>query len=92
MCIGFSVDFSAHISYHFLAAKNASPEERIRSSLKAFGTPIIQVTINNFFVNFVLCAFASSDFCVFFTKLNNGCSKLQFLSANKRFLASKNVI
>lgn len=42
MCIGFSVDFSAHISYAYLAAKVDSPEERVRECLYALGLPILQ--------------------------------------------------
>ena len=42
MCIGFSVDFSAHISYAYLAAKVDTPEERVRECLYALGLPILQ--------------------------------------------------
>lgn len=42
MCIGFSVDFSAHISYSYLAAKVDTPEERVRECLYALGLPILQ--------------------------------------------------
>lgn len=42
MCIGFSVDFSAHISYAYLAAKVDTPEERVQECLYALGLPILQ--------------------------------------------------
>ncbi|CAL4066460.1 unnamed protein product [Meganyctiphanes norvegica] len=42
MCIGFSVDFSAHISYAYLAAKVDTPDERVRECLYALGLPILQ--------------------------------------------------
>ncbi|XP_069953395.1 patched domain-containing protein 3-like isoform X2 [Cherax quadricarinatus] len=42
MCIGFSVDFSAHISYAYLAAKVDTPDERVQECLYALGVPIIQ--------------------------------------------------
>lgn len=42
MCIGFSVDFSAHISYAYLAAKVDTPAERVEECLYALGLPILQ--------------------------------------------------
>ena len=42
MCIGFSVDFSAHISYAYLTAKVSTKEERLQECLYSLGLPILQ--------------------------------------------------
>ena len=42
MCIGFSVDFSAHVSYHFMSRQNMSVPQRVRDSMYALGLPIVQ--------------------------------------------------
>ncbi|MCL4144429.1 UNVERIFIED_CONTAM: hypothetical protein GTU68_007813 [Idotea baltica] len=42
MCIGFSVDFSAHISYAYLTAKVETSEERLKECLYSLGLPIVQ--------------------------------------------------
>ena len=45
MGIGFAVDFSAHISYHYLSNKGnekLSPKDRLEHCLYAMGPPIVQ--------------------------------------------------
>ena len=42
MCIGFCVDFSAHITYAFVTAEGDASNERMRNALNALGYPIAQ--------------------------------------------------
>ncbi len=68
MCIGFSVDFSAHISYHYMTERNKSPDERIRGSLYALGIPILQGA-GSTILGVVGLAFAPSYLFVTFFKM-----------------------
>ena len=45
MSIGFSVDYSAHITYGYVVSVHPSPSAKIRDSLAALGWPLIQVRI-----------------------------------------------
>lgn len=45
MCIGFSVDFAAHISYHYLDS-TGGPDERVKNSLYGLGLPIVQGAVS----------------------------------------------
>ena len=42
ICIGFSVDFSAHITYAFVLAEGKTGNKRMRNALHAIGYPIAQ--------------------------------------------------
>ncbi len=41
MCIGFSVDFAAHVCYTYVTS-DGTPEDRIQKTMYALGLPIIQ--------------------------------------------------
>lgn len=66
MCIGFSVDFSAHISYHFMSRKNMSIPERVRDSMYALGLPIAQGAISTILGVIGLAMAPSYIFITFF--------------------------
>merc|ERR1712038_666599 len=66
MCIGFSVDFSAHISYHFMSHKNMAMEDRVSDSLYALGLPITQGAISTILGVIGLALAPSYIFITFF--------------------------
>lgn len=68
MCIGFSVDFSAHICYHYMSEEGKSPEERIAASLYALGLPIVQGAVSTI-LGVIGLAFAPSYLYVTFFKM-----------------------
>ncbi|XP_044032274.1 patched domain-containing protein 3-like [Siniperca chuatsi] len=42
VCIGFTVDFSAHVSYAFVSSKKTSPDDKAVDALSNLGYPILQ--------------------------------------------------
>ncbi|XP_071953550.1 patched domain-containing protein 3-like [Antedon mediterranea] len=42
VCIGFSVDFPAHITYHYATSKATTPDERVKEGLYSLGMPVLQ--------------------------------------------------
>lgn len=59
MCIGFSVDFSAHISYAYISCDEDTPAARVRSALYSLGLPIFQGSVSTI-LGIVALAFAPS--------------------------------
>lgn len=68
MCIGFSVDFSAHICYHYITEDDKEPKDRIRGSLYALGVPILQGA-GSTIIGVLGLAFAPSYLFVTFFKM-----------------------
>jgi len=68
MCIGFSVDFSAHISYAYIAAKVDTPEERVKECLYSLGLPIVQGAVSTI-LGVVALLFAPSYIFITFFKV-----------------------
>ncbi|CEF59990.1 Sterol-sensing domain and Patched family-containing protein [Strongyloides ratti] len=46
MAIGFSVDFTSHISYHYYKSNYEYPRQKIQDALGVIGLPMIQVGIS----------------------------------------------
>lgn len=68
MCIGFSVDFSAHISYAYLTAKVDTPDERVKECLFTLGLPILQGGLSTI-LGVIALTFAPSYIFVTFFKI-----------------------
>ncbi|XP_051872132.1 patched domain-containing protein 3-like [Pristis pectinata] len=66
ICIGFSVDFSAHISYAYVSNDKGSCNERAIYALYALGYPIIQGALSTILGVVVLAAAESYIFRTFF--------------------------
>lgn len=64
MCIGFSVDFAAHISYHYVASTSTNPADCTRDALGYLGTPIVQGAVSTILAVSVL---GTSDTYIFRT-------------------------
>ncbi|KAJ1100168.1 hypothetical protein NDU88_005255 [Pleurodeles waltl] len=66
ICIGFSVDFSAHISYAFVSSKGSTPNQRAVDALHILGYPIIQGAVSTILGVLALSAAGSYIFRTFF--------------------------
>lgn len=66
MCIGFSVDFTAHICYAYMSSKARTSEERVRECLHSLGLPIFQGATSTILGIIALVLADSYIFLVFF--------------------------
>lgn len=66
MCIGFSVDFSAHISYSFVSSHKSDVNEKAMDALARLGCPILQGALSTILGVVVLCMSGSYIFRTFF--------------------------
>lgn len=66
MCIGFSIDFTAHICYTYMTSKSRSSEERVREALYSLGMPIFQGSVSTLLSCIALLLARSYIFLVFF--------------------------
>ncbi|XP_063003675.1 patched domain-containing protein 3 [Elgaria multicarinata webbii] len=66
ICIGFSVDFSAHISYAFVSSKKPKVNEKAVDALYHLGYPVLQGAVSTILGVAVLSVAASYIFRTFF--------------------------
>ncbi|XP_076616994.1 patched domain-containing protein 3-like [Chaetodon auriga] len=64
VCIGFTVDFSAHMSYAFVSSKKTSADDKAVDALSSLGYPILQGAVSTVLGVSVL---ATSEFHTFRT-------------------------
>ncbi|UYV82525.1 daf-6 [Cordylochernes scorpioides] len=66
ICIGFSVDNSAHIAYAYVSSKDKNSNEKMKSALYFVGIPIIQACSSTLIGVLVIPFTPSYNFHVFF--------------------------
>ena len=66
MCIGFSVDFTAHICYAYMSSKKTRPDDRVKECLYSLGLPIVQGAISTILGLIALLLAGTYIFLVFF--------------------------
>ncbi|XP_071634893.1 patched domain-containing protein 3 [Temnothorax longispinosus] len=66
MCIGFSVDFTAHICYAYMSSKRQRAEDRVKDSLYSLGLPIVQGAASTILGLMALLLAGTYIFLVFF--------------------------
>ncbi|XP_053915939.1 patched domain-containing protein 3 [Cuculus canorus] len=66
ICIGFSVDFSAHISYAFVTSGESSGNKRAIEALSLLGYPVLQGAVSTILGVVVLAAAKAYIFRTFF--------------------------
>lgn len=69
LCIGFSVDFSAHITYAFVIAPDEDPNKRAITALHSLGMPILQGALSSIIAISVLSTAPVYIFRTFFKTL-----------------------
>ena len=66
MCIGFSVDYTAHICYAYMSCKAKHPDKRVKYALYSLGWPIVQGAVSTALGCIGLLLAASYIFLVFY--------------------------
>ncbi|KAI1891334.1 hypothetical protein AGOR_G00142730 [Albula goreensis] len=66
ICIGFSVDFSAHISYAFVSSNESTANGKVCDALYSLGYPLVQGAVSTILGVVVLAAAESYIFRTFF--------------------------
>ncbi|XP_043081811.1 patched domain-containing protein 3-like [Puntigrus tetrazona] len=66
VCIGFTVDFSAHISYAFVSSKKSTANERAVDALVSLGYPVLQGAASTIIGVLVLATSRNHIFRTFF--------------------------
>ena len=47
MCVGFSIDFSAHICHAFVQAESMSKNSRVATAIDRLGVPIVNGALSS---------------------------------------------
>ncbi|XP_078674233.1 patched domain-containing protein 3-like [Branchiostoma floridae x Branchiostoma belcheri] len=66
MCIGFSVDFFAHITYAYVTSKAETPEDKLTDAVRGVGMPMLQSSLSTILGMLVLAFFPAYIFQALF--------------------------